>query len=113
MTWAGVVMVLSGPTAVSSIGISVGRVMGIYGVGGVAGGMVVGLLQPWTRSRLGAAVVGGLVGLIVALLIAVAKSGFPPRSSDDYLGSLLFALAVGIPGGLMYREIFWGRNRSD
>lgn len=74
--------------------------------GGVLLGALVGALRPLAGSRVGAGVLGFVCGLLAGALIRVARDGLGPWTGGDWFVVLTFAAALGIPLGIIYREIF-------
>lgn len=84
-------------------GVSLLILMGVYMVGGVLGGAVVGLLLPWTNNRWGAVVVGMIAAVPVVTGVAIAMDGMPSGWSDASLGSLILtSVLLGGAGGYMF-----------
>lgn len=75
------------------------------------GGLLVGLLQPLARVKLGAAMIGAAVGALFG--VGIHYSARPVEAWDTRQAVLvaLVALALGAPLGLSYREIFSRRRR--
>lgn len=90
--FVGVQALLRGSAYFESYGLSLLEVVAIYFGSGLIGGFAAGLLRPLARSRVGATVMGALIGPCVYGAISIAMG--------DRGGSItLVALAAGIPVG--------------
>jgi len=103
---AVVIYTLSGQTAFEAHHTTFGRVVLTYFFGGVAAGVVVGIMKPLTRWKAGAAVVGFLAGMPVATIMRFATDGFGPWHRSDTIDVIVMSLILGVPTGIIYREIF-------
>lgn len=103
---AVVIDVLSGSSAFESHHTTFGKTAASYVSGGMAAGLVVGLMQPITRWKAGAAFVGFVAAVPVAILFHFATHGFGPWHVSDTIMALIFCLILGAPTGVVYREIF-------
>ena len=95
---------------------SLGRVLVLYLVGGVASGIIIGALRPLTARPIGAGAVGFLCGLLFGVLLRIARDGLNDWGGRDAFLVLSIAVALGIPVGLVYRDIFAtpaGSQRGD
>ena len=76
----------------------------LYYVGGTLGGLAVGLLLPFLKGRVGAAVGGAVAMLPVYGAAAYALEG--PAGLRNWPVYAVCALVVGVPVGLTYRRMF-------
>ena len=105
--WVLFLSLLQGSLRFEKLGVSTGTIIVTYFAAGTVAGALVGLLRPLTRSRIGAAGVGALAGIIVYTAISLAMDGW---TNID----LVFGLVCGIPvgGALGYHLSGAGRRRS-
>ena len=96
----------------NKLGIGLATIVLVYTAVGVLGGVLVGNLQPWTRHRTIAALLGFLIGLVLMAAIQGVTHGSGPWTSEDTIVLLIDGLLVGPAGGLIYREIFWERDQQ-
>lgn len=103
LVYSGYVLVLdvlSGGRAFADVGVGVRVIVPFYVAGGLAGGLVYGLLKPLTRSRVGA----GFVGFVIALLLCIGSAFLLPDADLGEVGTwviiVLAALFFGVLGGL-------------
>ena len=75
-------------------------IIATYFAGGIAGGAVVGLLLPLAQRRIGAAVVGVLAILPIALMTQFATLGLAPWHRNNAAVVVVGSLLLGIPLGL-------------
>jgi hypothetical protein len=89
-----------------SLGVRFGQLVGIYFVGGLAGGVIIGLLRPLHVSPWGSFVLGFFAGLPLAFGVMIATT---PRKEWDFVFVCLAAVLEG--GGLAvylwYRTDGW------
>jgi hypothetical protein len=89
-----------------TLGIELGKLTGIYFAGGLAGGLIIGLLRPLRASPWGSFVLGFFAGLPLAFGIMTATT---PRHEWDFVFVVLAAILEG--GGLAvflwYRTYGW------
>lgn len=74
--------------------LSAWEIIGAYFVAGTVGGLVLGLLRPLTKNRVGAAVVGCVVGAFA--YSAMLGAGYGSAEVDFFWSSVLGALGGGI-----------------
>lgn len=103
--WALVVLLLGGEAAFRKQGITFWQAIGGYLAGGILGGAVVGFLRSLLNRAWGAAVVGTLAAIPVALAFELATEGAGWMSLDALLTVAIFSLTVGAMGGLVLREV--------
>jgi hypothetical protein len=106
------IYVLSGQSAFESHHTTFGQVALTYFFGGVIAGVVVGILRPLTRSKAGAALVGFMAAMPVAILMRFATDGFGPWQQSDTVEIIVLSLILGAPTGILYREIFSNDSAS-
>jgi hypothetical protein len=75
--YVGGLYFLQGPAPFQRLGTSIGVVIGTYFFGGISAGIVVGVLQPLARWRLGAIVIGIIAAFFVFYGIGIAANGSP------------------------------------
>lgn len=104
---AVVLLLLGGNDAFARNGVTFEKAVVLYIAGGTFAGSIVGVFRPIARRRIGAAVVGFLVGFPLGMMVA-ATSSF--RRDETTLSNVVFAVVfacmIGIPGGLILREVF-------
>lgn len=93
--WVTAVRIFGGRSAFEELGASYPVVVLTYLGSGVVGGIIVGLLLPITRWRVGVAFVGFLVGVATFSAVGLSITGFEGWSSDDVLIAILGGLALG------------------
>ena len=81
-------------------------VLALYLAGGLISGGIVGMLRPLTERPAGAGAVGFLCGLVFGVLLRLAREGLQEWTGRDTFLVLAVAIALGIPVGLVYRDIF-------
>jgi hypothetical protein len=96
-----VLYLFRGPAPFGVYGTTLLSTVWAYFVGGAAGGVVAGVLQPITRTALGAALVGFLTGVPVFWAVMISLHG--RGTSSDLVAILLGALFVGAPVGVIWR----------
>jgi hypothetical protein len=85
--------------------ISLPASIGIYVFGGLSGGVILGLLRPLTRKRLGATVVGILVLTPVTVVLGIMMFGPIGRWDENMLLTIiLLPIILGGVGGYSYWE---------
>ena len=82
-----------------------------YQAASFLGGLLVGLLQPLAKVKLGAAVIGAAVGALFGVGIHYSARPIEPWDTKQVALVALVALALGAPLGLSYREIFGRKQR--
>jgi hypothetical protein len=98
-TIAILIYLIRGPAAFGTYGITFGQTVLAYWAGGVAGGLVLGVLLPVARNRLGKGVLGILVALPVFVAIALIMG-------DLHWGAVLVcATFFGIVGAMAVDQI--------
>jgi hypothetical protein len=90
----------------AALGTTLTAVVLSYFVGAVLAGTVVGLLLPLVRWPWGAALVGFAAAMPVYAVMRVLDQGFVPWTTTDTTVSLVFALLLGAPVGVIYRRLF-------
>ena len=89
-------------TYFAQYGLSLSQVVGIYLVSGVAVGVALGVLRPWTSTPIGAMVVGFVSAFPAAVAIYSSTHGNPMRWSDrEWHNALLMSIMIGPTFGLM------------
>ena len=101
-----VAFLIGGRATFDGLGTSLGQVLAVYLVGGVTLGIIVGLFRPLTRRPVGAGIVGFAGGLLFGALIRISQDGFSDWTAGDAVQLSIFAAVLGVPVGLVYREIF-------
>ena len=105
--WAVILLVLGGPSAFLKQGISFAQAVSGYVFGGVAAGIVVGLLRPLLKYGWSAALVGILAAVPVGIAFQVATRGGRWASPNSLITVAIFSLTVGAIGGITLREVVW------
>jgi hypothetical protein len=103
-----VLFAVHGSKLFDSYGTSFTTVALLYLCGGVAGGVIVGLLRPLSRWRIGAVVMGVFAAVPIGIGIRLMRSGLEPWGATDSIGLGIFALALGGTVGWIY----WGLFRN-
>jgi hypothetical protein len=97
--------VLRGAEPFEEKGITLGATLAIYFVGGLAGGILLGLLRPLTRWRPGSALVGMVAVAPATLAFGLAAFGPMHAWDKDMVISLIItAVVLGGGGGYLYWE---------
>jgi hypothetical protein len=86
--------------------LAIQRIVPLYLGGGLLAGSMVGLLHRMAQSRIGAAALGVLVAIPVSVLTLVAVDGSGKWLPGDTVVVIVTSLGLGIPVGIIYREIF-------
>jgi energy-converting hydrogenase Eha subunit B len=95
---------IQGPEPFQRLGTNLGVVIGTYFFGGISAGVVVGVLQPIARWRLGAMGVGIIAAFFVFFGILVAADGLPSRwGSDNWITLTVLPILFGTFAG----NSFW------
>jgi len=102
------IFAVEGSGTFSRYGITLGRTLASYVLGGVLGGATLGLLRPLTRSWTGSACVGICAAFPVALILARAMGVVDPKELVFVVG--VCSLGWGIPCGLSMHRIFSRRH---
>ena len=98
--YVAIIAVARGSTHYDQYDLSLGAIIVTYFVGGVAGGAVVGVLRPLTKYFVGAALVGLVAALPLAMAVGVATHGDPRHWSADNWDFVRFFLhSVGTAVG--------------
>lgn len=105
--WVLVMLPFGGSLALRRLGITSLQAAAVYLVGGIAGGAIVGLLLQIGRWVWGAMIVGATAVLPVAVVAVGVLRGFQPWTTVHTLTVLVYAVLVGAPVALAYREMFW------
>lgn len=96
---------LAGPGVAASRGIPVVAAIGAYFGGGIIGGVLLGLLRPLTRWRLGSAVVGIITCLPLSVAFALAFEGRPSNWSVEMVAAgIIVAVLIGGMSGYQWWE---------
>ena len=102
--WAAVVYAHRGAAPFAHNGTTFPRTVGAYYVGGLLGGFAVGVVLPFLRGRVGAAIGGVIAAVPMYAAAAYAIEG--PPGLRDWRIYVLGGLLVGVPVGLGYRRMF-------
>lgn len=84
---------------------SLGTAIGVYFLGGVLVGAVVGLLRPFSKRLIGAAVVGLVGGLGFAALVVVFREGTLALTRTDIEDIFILGLGWGPLAGIIMHFI--------
>lgn len=108
-TMAAVVSVtLRGPQILERYHVNLWQLIALYVFGGLAGGLLVGLLLPLCRRPLGAALTG-FIAMLPASVAATFAFATPQEWHDVFPAApLIVAALYGIPGGLHKRSVYVG-----
>lgn len=102
-----VAFLLKGPDESSRLSLTVWKIVLVFTAAGIVGGALVGAALSVIRYRVVAATIGVFVALAFGFGIQYAGSDPATWESATYFGTALYALCIGVPVGLIYREIFW------
>lgn len=93
----------------SATRVNVLGIVALYIVGGAFAGAMVGLLQPLTRWRIGAAAVGAFAAFPIFAVVAgmISPATAPPFSPGYWFVTIVGAVSLGGIVGVVYREIFY------
>jgi len=94
----------SGRNSVDAFGLGVRGIVGIYVLGGIAGGLIVDVFGSSVQSKLAAAGVGFLAGSPLCLGFAVAGSLPGTPDAPALGGAVLTSLVVGGASGVYFYE---------
>ena len=83
-------------------------VIATYFASGISAGLVVGILRPWTRRRIGAVLVGIVAAVPVGIAIGLAYD-MTSQQHFSWLVLLLFTVIAGPLGGWIRWSQTWGR----
>jgi hypothetical protein len=90
-------------------GLSLGAVLLSYWIGGIASGVVLGLLKPFTDSKRKAMIVGPIIAMPAVAMLGIAIDGLPWNwTSDSILTFIIMSLIFGSYGGY----VFGGRQTT-
>lgn len=103
-----ILFVLQGPALFRGYDTTFGAVAALYLAGGVASGMVVGILRPLLKWRWGAALAGIFAAIPIGLAAEFMLMDAAVWSTKDTWVVIIFAVALGAPVGWM----FWGIFRT-
>jgi hypothetical protein len=110
--WVSIVYAVSGPEPFERNGVTFSSVVVTYIIIGAVGGGIVGLLRPFSTTKIGAYAIGLIVGLFGAMSIGILVAGSPLRWQLPEWGTMpIFTIVMG---WLVGSEL-WKRNgvRSD
>lgn len=82
-------------------------IVAVYMIGGLLAGVIVSLLYPLVRWKVGAAVVGMIAGTPISIGIAASLAGFGPWDDGLVFAAVLTAVVLGGGVGVGFREIFY------
>jgi hypothetical protein len=102
--FAALLFILDGPRSFREYGTSLQRVLAVYAVSGVVGGLILGLAKPILRYPAGSAVTGLLVGTCVGVAFAAFDHSLSWALWDLALPGM-FALAGSLGGLAAYRRV--------
>jgi hypothetical protein len=102
--WVLVLYALRGPQPFDEIGIGLGQALTFYLAGGAAGGLILGLLWPIAKWRIGAYVVSVFVCTVLVFCMGVQVSGNPV--TWDY-SAWLAVPVLAIIFGLAFGRSIW------
>ena len=77
------------------------QIVFLYAVAGILGGSLLGLLRPYCGSRLGAFLVGAVIGIMSYGVIGITMSGV---SAQAFAGALVLGIIVGGGLGVVWRD---------
>lgn len=77
------------------------------------GGLLVGVLQPLGRRKVGAAALGILVGAVFGVSLHYAERPIASWGAKQVVVVAILALALGAPLGISFREIFLDKDARE
>lgn len=101
--YVGALSLLRGSARYDRYQMSAWSIIATYFAVGLAGGVALGLMRPLTRSALGVACIGWVIGTLFYGGIAIAMKGFGRQQLVD--GMVLGALAGPIAAVLLRRRL--------
>ena len=102
--WALLMVGIRGRAVVNRLGLSVAELIGLYFVGGLAAGAVIGFLRPWVRNTLGAMAVG-YIGAMPFVAGGFALTIEPERwLSEGLILTLITSLAGAGVGAVLWSD---------
>lgn len=100
------IYIASGPQLLEPYDSTIYELVAFYiGTGGVIGAGI-GLLRPLTKWTLGAAAVGFVAAVGLAVAVIVLEEGLTPWTLADTRKALTLGLVWGPPGGVIIRTLF-------
>jgi len=103
VAWVVFLWLVRGSEPFDRRGVTFLAVVIVYVVGGPVTGAVVGLLLPFAKSSLGAALTGIVAAIPVTVIIIATVAGFPPWTRAHTISSILMAVFGGGGAGYMFR----------
>jgi len=94
--------ILRGPEPFKHDGTTLSAALAAYFVGGIVAGGIIGALQPFSRSRIGAMFVYSMAVFFVFVSIAIAADGI---HHIDWLGCIIGGIVFGIIGSFVWRNL--------
>lgn len=108
--YVSILYVVEGNQPFQAYGISFGIVVILYFLGGIVGGVLLGMLLPWTSRRSGSAVVGIIVACPFAIAAGLAVFGpLLDWGFDEWFGTGMVGILLGGWGGYY----FWKPVRTE
>lgn len=101
-----IIRLVRGSGPFERLGMSFGMVVITYLLGGFLGGLVLGMLLPIARTKLGAAFVGFFTALPV---VAIASFSMAASAEAAIVTTLIVAGFLGCLGGLAIHDVHFGR----
>lgn len=93
--------------------VAVTHVIGVYLLGGLAAGIIVGVFFPLVRWVWGAALVGVIAALPFSVGVMASLNGFSEWTTTHTLAVAIMAPIFGIFVGIGYRNIFYEPADED
>jgi hypothetical protein len=103
-------LLLGGDARLRATGVTYSQVLLIYLITGAVGGALVALGGKWISKRWVAATVGALTATVLAVSYNALSAEGGTSTRVNLAVTVIYALVVGAPGGLILNEVFVGRN---
>jgi len=101
--WVTLLWLLRGSRPFEGQSVTLVAVVTLYVVGGPVTGAIVGLLLPFARSGLGAAITGIVAAIPISVMAIATVGGFPPWTTRHSIASALMAVTGGALAGYVFR----------
>ncbi len=108
-TIALVLWLVQGAEAFAEARMTLGALVAAYMVGGLAVGGVVGLLLPFARTPVGAALVGSLAGVSLVVVMGLLMAEAADDMEHFWTAATITGVGLGAPSGVLYHRIFLDR----
>lgn len=103
--WVALITLIGGPEALRRYHVGLAELVAFYLGSGLVIGGIVGVLQPLTKTKLGAAVLGIIACFPMSIALQYTLHGWY-WDSNAKITTAIVTLVFGIGGGLIMKEIF-------